>query len=76
MKELVHNISLKRQVKRDGESALHDQERGVSFKKLVYLLNLALKLIKPNESLFKITLKTMLLHKTPCCPMGKPLQNC
>ena len=58
MKKLVHIISLKRQAKRDVESALHDQECGILFSKLVYVSNLVLKLTTANKSLLKITLKS------------------
>lgn len=76
MKELMHNVLLKRQTKRGVESALHDQELAVSFAILVYVSILTLKLIIPNKSLFKINLKTMLLYKTPCCLIRKHSQNC
>ena len=45
MKKLVHIISLKTQAKRDVESALHDQERGVLFSKLVYVSKFVVKLL-------------------------------
>ena len=76
IKELMHNISLKRQAKRDAEFALHNQERSARFAKLIYVSKLAFKTIIPNKNFFEIALKTMLQHVTSCFPVRKHLQNC